>query len=84
MIFAFTNIEFLFINLDYASDDYNDNESEFDNGSEQQALRIGKQFDSWDEVDKFFDEYALSKGFAVRKCRGDHITLEDGSQRLAS
>ena len=38
-------------------------------------LRIGKEFNSWDEVNRFFDEYALSKGFAIRKCRGDHITL---------
>jgi hypothetical protein len=46
------------------------------------VLIIDKEFDSWDEVDKYFDEYALSKGFAIKKCCGDYITLEDSSQCL--
>ena len=45
-------------------------------------LRVGDEFDSWEDVNRFFDEYALSKRFAIRKCRGDYVTLEDGSQRL--
>ena len=74
---TFTNIYF------YHSDFfYGDNESELEDENEEQVLRIGEEFGSWDEADKFFDEYALSNGFAIRKCRGDYITSEDGSQRL--
>jgi hypothetical protein len=46
------------------------------------VLSVGKRFDLWEDADRFFDEYALAKGFAIRKCRGDYISLEDGSQRL--
>jgi hypothetical protein len=74
---TFTNIYF------YHSDFfYGDNESELEDENEEQVLRIGEEFGSWDEADKFFDEYALSNGFAIRKCRGDYIASEDGSQRL--
>jgi hypothetical protein len=38
-------------------------------------LRIGKEFDLWEEANRFFDEYALSKCFAIRKCQGDHNAL---------
>ena len=64
-------------------DDDDDYESglESDN-EEQQVLRIGEEFDSWEDANRFLDEYALSKGFAIRKCRGDYITLDDGSQHL--
>ncbi|EXX58660.1 hypothetical protein RirG_195850 [Rhizophagus irregularis DAOM 197198w] len=61
---------------------YEDYESGSENENEEQVLSIGKEFDSWEEVNRFFDEYALSKGFAIRKCRGDYISLEDSSQRL--
>ena len=68
--------------LQNISDNDYDDDYEVGLENEEQVLTLGKEFDSWDDANKYFDEYALSKGFAVRKCRGDYITLEDGSQLL--
>ncbi|CAB4433604.1 unnamed protein product [Rhizophagus irregularis] len=71
-----------FLDNSSENDHYEDYENGFESEHEEQVLSTGKEFDSWEDVDKFFDEYALSKGFAIRKCRGDYVTLGDGSQRL--
>ncbi|RIA92539.1 hypothetical protein C1645_820560 [Glomus cerebriforme] len=48
----------------------------------ENILKIGEEFNSWEDTNRFLDEYALSKGFAIRKCHEDYITLNDSSQRL--
>ncbi|UZO27368.1 uncharacterized protein OCT59_019566 [Rhizophagus irregularis] len=70
------------LGLGSGDNNYEDYESGSENENEEQVLSIGKEFDLWEEVNRFFDEYILSKGFAIRKCRGDYITLENGSQCL--
>ncbi|PKK56052.1 hypothetical protein RhiirC2_858769 [Rhizophagus irregularis] len=74
--------DIIFLYNSSCDNNYEDYESGSENENEEQVLSIGKEFDSWEEVNRFFDEYALSKGFAIRKCRGDYISLEDSSQRL--
>ncbi|CAG8588694.1 6759_t:CDS:2 [Rhizophagus irregularis] len=74
--------DIIFLYNSSGDNNYEDYESGSENENEEQVLSIGKEFDSWEEVNRFFDEYALSKGFAIRKCRGDYISLEDSSQRL--
>ncbi|GET58950.1 hypothetical protein GLOIN_2v1792114 [Rhizophagus irregularis DAOM 181602=DAOM 197198] len=76
------NVAKIFLYNSSGDNNYEDYESGSENENEKQVLSIGKEFDSWEEVNRFFDEYVLSKSFAIRKCRGDYITLEDGSQRL--
>ncbi|CAB4483777.1 unnamed protein product [Rhizophagus irregularis] len=76
---------YIFLSFLYNSsgdNNYEDYESGSENENEEQVLSIGKEFDSWEEVNRFFDEYVLSKGFAIKKCRGDYITLKNGLQCL--
>ncbi|PKK61458.1 hypothetical protein RhiirC2_816698 [Rhizophagus irregularis] len=54
-----SDIIFLYNNSSY--NNYEDYESGSENENEEQVLSIGKEFDSWKKVNRFFDEYALSK-----------------------